>query len=184
MRSCDWAPPTTSKLVGFALGFSCFLLLIFCSQPGFVPVLDHANLLFHEAGHPLVGLFSTRLEPYGGTIGQLLFPATLVVIFWRRGEAFGVATGGLWFFENWFNIARYLADARNMELPLVGGGDHDWNTILLRWNLLPYDTSIASVMRVIAWVGIAVTCAWVLWRTVLDRRHSHGPETAFALTEG
>jgi hypothetical protein len=173
MVNRDWEPLTTAKLVGFAFGLGAFLPVLLCSQPGFVPVLDHANLLFHEAGHPLVGSFSARLEPYGGTIGQLLFPAALVVVFWRRGEAFGVAAGSVWFFENWFNIARYLADARSMELPLVGGGDHDWNTILSRWGILQYDTWIASVMRVVAWIGIFSTCAWVIWQARQSRHDAH-----------
>jgi len=57
-------------------------------------------------------------------MGQLVFPAVLAVDIWRRGQAPGVAASGIWFLENWLNIARYLADARSMELPLVGGGDH------------------------------------------------------------
>ncbi len=160
----EWEPVTRAKLAGFALGLSVFLLLVFRSEPGFIPVLDHANLLFHEAGHPLAGLLSTQLEPYGGTIGQLSFPVILGVVFWRRGQARAVAACGIWFFENWLNIARYLADARRMELPLVGGGDHDWNTILPRWGLLEYDLRIASGIRVLAWLGIAASCSWLAWR--------------------
>ena len=56
-----------------------------------------------------------------------------------------------------------------MELPLVGGGDHDWNTILTRWHLLQYDTRIAAVLRLAGWFGIAATCAWVAWRAWRDR---------------
>ena len=97
-------------------------------------------------------------------MGQLVFPVVLGVVGWRKRQALGVAVSGIWFFENWLNIARYLADARTMELPLVGGGDHDWNTILSRWGLLEYDTRIAATLRVLAWVGIAASCGWVGWR--------------------
>jgi hypothetical protein len=166
----EWEPATRARLVGFGIGVGVLLLLIFRSESGFVFLLDHANLLFHEAGHPVVGLFSSRLETYGGTIGQLVFPCVLAVSFWRKGEPLGVAAGCIWFFENGLNIARYMADARTSELPLVGGGDHDWNTILTRWGLLQYDTRIAAALRLIAWVGIGATCAWVLWRAWLDRR--------------
>jgi hypothetical protein len=69
-------------------------------------------------------------------------------------------------FENWLNIARYLADAQAMELPLAGGGDHDWNTILLRRGLLQYDTKIAAGLRVGAWLGIADSCVWIAWRAL------------------
>ena len=82
---------------------------------GFVFLLDHANLLFHEAGHPLTGIFSQRLEPYGGTVGQLFFPGLLMVSFWRKGRPLALAVATIWFFENFLNIARYMADARNLH---------------------------------------------------------------------
>ena len=169
MEQHEWEPLTKAKLVGFAVGVGLFLLLVLRSEPGFVFLLDHANLLFPEAGHPVVGLLSSRLEPYGGTLGQLVFPCVLAVAFWRKGQPLGFAAACIWFFENWFNIARYLADARAMELPLVGGGDHDWNTILPRWGLLQYDTRIAAVLKLTAWLGITTTCAWVPWRAWRDR---------------
>jgi hypothetical protein len=169
MEQHEWEPVTSRTLLGSAVGFGLFLIVLFGSEPGFVFVLDHANLLFHEAGHPIVGLFSTRLEPYGGTIGQLVFPVVLLVSCWRKRQALGVTAAGIWFFENWLNIARYLADARRMELPLVGGGDHDWNTILSRWGLLQHDTQIAAILKILAWLGIAASCGWLAWRTWQDR---------------
>jgi hypothetical protein len=172
MAQREWESVTGAKLMVFALGFGLLLLLIFRSEPGFVFLLDHANLLFHEAGHPAVGLFSSRLETYGGTIGQLVFPCVLAISFWRKGQTLGFAAALIWFFENWFNIARYMADARKQELPLVGGGDHDWFTILGRWGLLPYDTRIAAALSLVAWIGIATTFAWVLWRAWQDRRRA------------
>ena len=54
----------------------------------------------------------------------------------------------------------------------MGGGDHDWNTILTRWDLLQYDTRIAAALRLIGWIGITMTCAWVLWRAWRDRRRA------------
>jgi hypothetical protein len=171
MGKREWDPITKIALAGFAIGVASFFVLLFSSPQGFILILDHANLLFHEAGHPIIGLLSKRLEPYGGTIGQLIFPCVLAVGFWRKRNPLAVAAAAIWFFENWLNIARYMADARAMLLPLVGGGDHDWNTILGRWNLLQYDTQIASVITVVAWIGIVSACAWVLWRTWLSRNN-------------
>ncbi len=174
MLGREWEPLTKGQLVGFASGLSAFLLVLVRSEPGFVLLLDHANLLFHEAGHPIIGLFSSRIEPYGGTVGQLLFPAVLTAGFWRRGQPLGVAVSSIWFFENGLNIARYLADARRLALPLVGGGDHDWNTILSRWGLLQYDTQLAGEVRAVAWLGIAASCGWLAWRAWQDRNRSRG----------
>lgn len=164
MKGEPWRPVTLRQLIGFGLGMTVFSALIFLSEPGFVFLIDHANLLFHEAGHPIVGLFSDRLETYGGTIGQLTFPVILAISFWRKGQALSFAAALIWFFENWLNIARYMADARALQLPLVGGGDHDWNTIFTRWNILQYDTRIAETLKITGWIGIVLTCAWVGWR--------------------
>jgi hypothetical protein len=159
-----WKQVTNRRLAGFGIGMVLFLLLVLKSEPGFVFLVDHANLLFHEAGHPIVGLISNRLETYGGTLGQLTFPVVLAVSFWRKGETLSFAGSVVWFFENWLNIARYMADARAQELPLVGGGDHDWHTIFGRWGMLAHDTQIAAVVRSIGWAGMAAACVWVLWR--------------------
>ncbi len=81
--------------------------------------------------------------------------------FWRKGQVLSLAGAVIWFFENWLNIARYMADARRLELPLVGGGDHDWNTIFTRWNVLRYDDRIAAAVK---------TIGWLAWR---DRQRSN-----------
>lgn len=175
LNALRWNKITGWQLMGFGLGLAVFLALLLASTPGFVFGLDHANLLFHEAGHPIVGLFSTRLEPYGGTLGQLVFPVALAVSFWRKGQALAFAASVVWFFENWLNIARYMADARALELPLVGGGDHDWNTIFNRWNVLQYDLNIARVVTVGGWIGITLAAAWVIWCWWNDRKR---PELA------
>lgn len=150
-------------LAAFAMGMGAFLLLVFLSEPGFVFIVDHANLLFHEAGHPIIGIFSTRLETYGGTIGQLVFPIALAVSFWRKGQTLSFAGAIIWFFENWLNIARYMADAREQVLPLVGGGDHDWANIFGRWRILAHDTQIAQAVRILGWTGMIIPCTWVVW---------------------
>ena len=169
MERRKWERVTGARLAAFALAFGAFLFVLFRCEPGFVFLVDHANLLFHEAGHPFVGLFSARLVPYGGTVGQLVFPCVLAVSFWRKGHTLSFAVACIWFFENWLNIARYLADARALQLPLVGQGDHDWNTILSRWNLLQYDTRIAATLTFLGWTGIAAICVWVLGRAWRDR---------------
>jgi hypothetical protein len=181
MRVELWEPVTKTKLAGFVLGFTLFLILVVNSEPGFIYILDHANLLFHEAGHPLVGLFSARLEPYGGTVAQLVFPCALLFLMRRRGNVLGMAAGSIWLLENVVNIARYVGDARALKLPLIGGGDHDWNTILNRWGLLNYDTEIAAWLTLSGWTGIGVVFCWVLWRAWHDRHFT--PEKACPIEE-
>ena len=173
---CRWEKITGRQLAGFIFGVTAFLVLLCASEPGFIFGLDHANLLFHEAGHPFVGLLSTRLETYGGTLGQLTFPVVLAISFWRQGKALSVAASIIWFFENWLNIARYMADARALELPLVGGGDHDWNTIFTRWNILQYDLDIARTVKILGWTGMTLAGVWVCWRWWRDRKRADESE--------
>jgi len=167
----DWKRVSTQQFTGFCVGLVVFALLMFKSEPGFIFCLDHANLLFHEAGHPAAGLFSRRFEVYGGTLGQLVFPLVLAVSFWREGQTVSFAASVIWFFENWLNIARYMADARTQILPLVGGGCHDWATIFGRWDVMNHDTQIAGVVQFTGWLGMAAACLWITWQWWANRKN-------------
>ncbi len=50
---------------------------------------------------------------WGGTLGQLLIPLVVTVAFWRQRDALGFAVGGFWFFENFLDVAVYMADAKS-----------------------------------------------------------------------
>jgi hypothetical protein len=107
-----WLPlERTDVWLSVAAVCALFAIILF-DDDGFVVVLDHANLAFHEAGHPFFGMLGGTLGLYGGTLGQLVFPIVAAVSFWRRRHAVGVALSGVWLFENFLNIARYMADAR------------------------------------------------------------------------
>lgn len=134
---------------------------------GWVPILDSANLAFHEAGHPLFGLVAERLGVYGGTLMQLLLPAACIYEARREDKLAGFYFCVIWLAENLLNVARYMADARVHDLPLVGGLDpeysHDWTEILSRWNLLEADTTLAFLLRIVA-VGAMAWALWSAWR--------------------
>ena len=68
MKVSRWEAISARQAALFAAGFGVFLFLVFRSEPGFVVPLDFANLLFHEAGHPIYGILSERLAVYGGTL--------------------------------------------------------------------------------------------------------------------
>lgn len=149
-----------------AAGLLFLILAAMILSTGWVPLLDSANLAFHEAGHPLVGIFSERLTVYGGTIFQLLFPLIAAIHFAREGNRTGAALCVIWLGENFHNIARYMADARAQELPLVGNGDHDWTEIFLRWGVLQRDTRIADFTHLVGWLLMAGAVFWLFhaWR--------------------
>jgi hypothetical protein len=108
---------------------------------------------------------------YGGTPGQLAIPAGIAASFWARREAGGFAVTGFWYFENFLNIARYMADARAQVLPLVGGGEHDWTTVFSRWGVLSSDTAIAAVVAGAGWLGMIGVWGWLVWRWVASNDH-------------
>jgi len=165
-----WQEVTTGKFVAAAVGLLVLFLVLVLDNDGFIFLLDHANLAFHEAGHPIFGFFGETLGLYGGTIGQLVFPLVAIAIFLMRREPVSFAFAGVWLFENFLNIARYMADARAQMLPLVGGGEHDWTEIFSRWHVLSHDTEIAGFVKFLGRSGMLAMGLWLAWRWYEDRR--------------
>jgi len=159
----EWQAVSTGALAAFVL---VCLPVAWLAHSGerWVPLLDSANLAFHEAGHPIVGLLSERLAVYGGTLAQLAFPAIVAGHFWMKRSAVGFAFALGWLAQNLWNIARYMADARTQALPLVGGGEHDWTEILWRWGALDADTSLAGWLRALGWILLLAAGAWLAKR--------------------
>jgi hypothetical protein len=90
-----------------------------------------------------------------------------MVEFWRRRWTMSYGLCGIWLGQSLLNVARYVADARTMRLPLAGFTDHplhDWNVILLRWGRLTQDIALANGLRVIAWIVIVSALAFLVWR--------------------
>ena len=168
LDAADRLRPKPSELRMSMAAVGILFVVILLDDDGFVFALDHANLAFHEAGHFFFGLLGGTLGLYGGTLGQLVFPVSAAVSFWRRGQVIAVALSGVWLFENLLNIARYMADARARALPLVGGGEHDWYLILSRWGMLEHDTAIALITQTLGWLGMIGCMVW-LWRRFKER---------------
>lgn len=153
--------------------FILWLLIRGSTGDRFVPIVDHANLAFHEAGHLIVGILSDRLAVYGGTLGQLIFPLAAAWQFRQRRHTVGFALAVGWAAQSLRNVAVYMGDARAMQLPLIGGLDpethHDWREMLSRWGLLEYDTVLAGITSTCAWLVAVAICFWLMWRWLEGR---------------
>ena len=162
----DWQPTSTKACIALTVAALYVLWQHLFTEGRWVFLLDHANLAIHEAGPPIVGIFSSHLAVYGGTLFQLLFPLLFVHHFWRQRQSLGFAASWLWFGASLLNVARYMKDARAQLLPLVGGGDHDWTEIFSRWNVLGSDVRIAGFFGL---VGTSICLAAMAWLWIKGR---------------
>jgi hypothetical protein len=139
--------------------------VVIMRDPGSFGLLDALDLAIHEAGHVFFGIFGEFMGFVGGTLFQVLVPATFLGYFLQRHDRFAAAVVLWWIGQNFWNISVYVKDARSMELPLVGGGYHDWNYLLDAVGLLHRDQPIGQIV-----FGLGVLCYLVAmvwgWRAV------------------
>ena len=113
--------------------------------------MHRVNLVFHEAGHVIFMPFGHFMMVLGGTLGQLLMPLIAgVALLWKNRDAFGASLALWWLGQSCMDVAPYINDARDLRLPLLGGGTgqdrpgmHDWENLLLELGLLQHERGIA-----------------------------------------
>lgn len=163
-----WKPLSRPATVAWLVFYTAFLMYVYSAHGGFL-FIDSANLVVHEGGHNLFGWFGPTLGLWGGTLLQWLVPFLLAAYFYTRRQPAGFVFCLFFFFENWLYTATYMADARVQELPLVTTGDpdfveHDFHAIFSNLGVLDYDTKIATVVRLLGWIGMLACVAWLGWR--------------------
>lgn len=165
-----WPVPRTSHTVIFCAAVLLFWVYLATDADGFAGVLDYVNLLIHEAGHLVFLPFGRTMHFWGGTLLQCIFPALCFFSFWKTKQPAGAAFSGIWFGQNLLNVARYMADAEEMALPLLGGGIHDWNTIFGDLGLLKYSRIIAGLVWTAGWLTMIAAAAWYVGRWLRCRK--------------
>ena len=123
-----------------------FFYLQWIKDPDHYSFLDLVNLAFHEAGHIFLGFFGEFIKVSGGTIFQLLIPSACAGQFLRQENRLGWQLCLFWAGENFLNISSYAGDAIKQELPLVGGGCHDWTYLLTELHLIAHTEGTAKVI--------------------------------------
>ncbi len=180
--------PGTAGL--YARGVLLLLLLLWGLRLSLTPVqagmalgsfLHLVNLPFHEAGHFFFGFTGSRLvTSLGGSLMQLLMPLLCsTVLLVKTRDPFGASVALWWFGENFVDLAPYVADARSMSLPLIGGntgatapyGFHDWNFILTETRLLENDHRIAGAAVVL---GALLMLLSIIWGAAVLLGHREG----------
>lgn len=147
----------SGAVIGRGFGLGVLLILswkivgrgISVEPPGLLlTILDGANLIFHEAGHVILLPFGEFIHYLGGSLTQVAIPAICAAYFWLHHQRASSAITLFWTGESVTNVAIYVADARRMELPLIGG-DHDWNYLLDRLNLLNQADSLGRFVFIV-----------------------------------
>ena len=144
----------------------------FCLRsPGDYRWLDSLDLAIHETGHLVFGFDGETLMVMGGTLFQLMVPAAFVVALWRAGDRHGATVPLWWIGQNCWNISAYIRDARTQELPLVGGGEHDWAKLLGDWGWLSRDGALADMVHLVGVMLylVAIVGGWFLLRHETSR---------------
>lgn len=145
-----------------------FILLNFRSHEIMNSFLHRVDLVFHEAGHVFFIPFGRFMTVLGGTLGQLIMPiVVMVALIVTSHDNFGGSVGLWWLGQSCMDCAPYIADARALQLPLVGGGTgqdrpgaHDWENILLDLNLIQHDLQIGAAAHLLGALVMLVAFAW------------------------
>ena len=125
------------------------------------------DLVFHEAGHVIFGFFGRFLGVLGGSLNQVLIPAVCTGYFLWHGQLASAAVTLFWTGENLADVAIYVADGRDMALPLLAEGlTHDWNWILselsLRNQATPIGRAVFATAVIVLVAAIALLAADLL----------------------
>lgn len=183
----SWLLPSRSAPVRTEFLVYCLLFAVFLVWGlGFISMdlvsneigrswFHNVNLVFHEAGHVFFRPFGRFGMFLGGSLFQVLLPLLLTAafLFYNR-DAFGASLCLWWAGQSLMDVAPYIADARALNLPLLGVGAsadapgmHDWYNILRMRGWLMYDTTIAWWVDLLGTCLMLVALVWggvALWR--------------------
>lgn len=128
-------------------------------------LIDGVNLVLHEAGHAIFRPFGEFLMIAGGSLFQLIVPATFAGYFFFNKKYFSCALVLFWLGESMLNVSVYAADSVVMQLPLLGGDNsiHDWNYLLDHLDLLRQTGGIALAIRASGTLIIIFALAWAIF---------------------
>jgi hypothetical protein len=128
------------------------------------------NLVFHEAGHWILMPLGRFMSVLGGSLMQALIPVVCSIAFLRQGNRYGAAVCMWWAGQNLIDLAPYIADARRLQLILLGGftgaevEGHDWEYILSTLGWLQYDLALGRTAQA---AGALVMAGATIWAALL-----------------
>lgn len=127
------------------------------------------DLVFHEAGHVILSPFGRFMTVLGGSLFQIVVPVALGVALFRQRDRFGAAVCAWWAGQNLVDLAPYIADARALQLVLLGGHTgaevegHDWEYLLATLGWMRHDRMLGLLSHRL---GLAIMIAALGWAAV------------------
>ncbi|MDX6693719.1 MAG: hypothetical protein QOF02_1322 [Blastocatellia bacterium] len=161
------ATPDTAKLIVALIAGAYFLWAMLHPQDW--RLIDGVNLVIHEAGHLFFRPFGEFMMIAGGSLFQLIVPATFAFYFYYQEKPYSCALVLLWAGESLLNVSVYAGDSVAMQLPLLGGNDsiHDWNYLLDHMGWLSRTNGIAKALHLAA---ASIVIAATLWAIISASR--------------
>jgi hypothetical protein len=139
------------------------------------------NLPFHEAGHVLFAPFGSFMMSLGGSLMQVLVPVICAVSFVQRDDSYAACVCGWWAGQSVIDLAPYIADARALQLVLLGGftgqevEGHDWEAILTALGWLRFDRTLGYAAHVIGSGTMIAALGGAAWTTWQAGHKAQGP---------
>lgn len=126
--------------------------------------------------------FGRTMMILGGSLFQVLVPLLLMGVFLSlHRDGFAAAVCLWWAGQSLMDVAPYIADARALRLPLLGGGTgadspgmHDWANLLRPRGWLQYDIQIAGVVDKIGSGLLLMGLVWGAWMLLVYYRKVKG----------
>lgn len=132
------------------------------------------HLPFHEAGHVLLSPFGRFLSVLGGSLFQLAIPLLCGGVFLLKNrDPFAASITLWWAGQSLLDLAPYIADARALRLPLLGGHTgaevegHDWEYLLGALGLMNQDVALGRLSFAVGALAMLAALGWggaVLWK--------------------
>ena len=136
--------------------------------------LHLVNLPFHEAGHVLLMPFGRFVSVLGGSLFQVAIPLLCGGVFLLKNrDPFAASVTLWWAGQSLMDLAPYIADARALRLPLLGGRTgaevegHDWEYLLGALGLMSRDVTLGKLSFALGALAMLAALAWgaaFVWR--------------------
>lgn len=129
----------------------------------------------HEAAHIVLMFASPVVTAAAGSLTEIVFVSLLLWVSIRAKSYLATGFSLIWFMLALSSAGRYMADAKDLLIPLIGPGanpQHDWNFVFTELNLLEQSGAIGDAIRfggyAIGIAGLIVTLTYIL-KLVISR---------------